>query len=101
MTRERLSEEAAKAALAGLDGWSMEEGGGAILKRFAFADFSAAFGFMARAALVAEKLDHHPEWSNVYNRVEVRLTTHAARGLTALDFEMARAMDRLAPPQEK
>jgi 4a-hydroxytetrahydrobiopterin dehydratase len=83
MTRERLSEEAAKAALAGLDGWSMEEGGGAILKRFAFADFSAAFGFMARAALVAEKLDHHPEWSNM------------------LDFDLARAMDRIAPPQEK
>lgn len=96
MTRERLSAEAARVALAGLEGWSMEEGGGAILKRFVFPDFSAAFGFMARAALAAEKLDHHPEWSNVYNRVEVRLTTHSARGLTGLDFELARAMDRLA-----
>ena len=99
MTRERLSADAAQAALAGLEGWSMEEGGGALLKRFVFADFSAAFGFMARAALAAEKLDHHPEWSNVYNRVEVRLTTHAARGLTMLDFELARTMDRLAAQQ--
>lgn len=99
MTRERLTDEAARVALAGLDGWAIEEGGGAIRKRFVFADFSAAFGFMARAALAAEKLDHHPEWSNVYNRVEVRLATHSARGLTALDFELARAMDRIAAPQ--
>ncbi|MCO5156029.1 MAG: 4a-hydroxytetrahydrobiopterin dehydratase [Aquamicrobium sp.] len=96
MKPERLDAEAAKAALAALDGWALEEGGGAILKSFVFADFSAAFGFMARAALAAEKLDHHPEWSNVYNRVEVRLTTHSARGLTALDLDLARTMDRLA-----
>ena len=98
MTRDRLDEAAVGQALAGLDGWTLEEGGGAIVRRFSFADFNAAFGFMARAALVAEKLDHHPEWSNVYNRVEVRLTTHSARGLTALDFELARAMDRIAAP---
>lgn len=96
MTRERLDSEAARAALAGLDGWTIEEGGAAIVRRFVFADFAAAFGFMAQAALAAEKLDHHPEWSNVYNRVEVRLTTHSARGLTARDFELARAMDRIA-----
>lgn len=96
MTRDRLDEAAVGQALAGLDGWTLEEGGGAILKRFAFSDFSAAFGFMARAALAAEKLDHHPEWSNVYNRVEVRLATHSARGLTALDFELAQLMDAIA-----
>lgn len=96
MTRDRLDAEAVEAALAALDGWTLEEGGGAILRRFAFSDFNAAFGFMTRAALVAEKLDHHPEWSNVYNRVEVRLTTHSARGLTALDFELARRMDAIA-----
>lgn len=96
MTRARLDAKAVEAALAGLDGWTLAEDGAAISKRFVFADFSAAFGFMSRAALVAEKLDHHPEWSNVYNRVEVRLTTHSARGLTALDFELARAMERIA-----
>jgi len=96
MRPERLDIEAAKAALAELDGWALEEDGGAIRKSFVFADFSAAFGFMARAALASEKLDHHPEWSNVYNRVEVRLTTHSARGLTALDLDLARTMDRLA-----
>jgi 4a-hydroxytetrahydrobiopterin dehydratase len=96
MTRGLLDAAAVESALAGLDGWTLEEGGGAIGRRFVFADFSAAFGFMARAALAAEKLDHHPEWSNVYNRIEVRLATHSARGLTALDFELARAMDRIA-----
>lgn len=95
MTRARLDAKAVEAALAGLEGWTLAEDGAAIAKRFVFADFSAAFGFMSRAALVAEKLDHHPEWSNVYNRIEVRLTTHSARGLTALDFEMARAMERI------
>lgn len=96
MRPERIDAAAVKEALADLDGWTLEDGGGAIRKTFAFADFSAAFGFMARAALAAEKLDHHPEWSNVYNRVEVRLTTHSARGLTALDLDLARTMDRLA-----
>lgn len=96
MTRARLDAKAVEAALAGLEGWTLAEDGAAIARHFVFADFSAAFGFMARAALVAEKLDHHPEWSNVYNRVEVRLTTHSARGLTALDFELARAMERIA-----
>lgn len=85
-----------KQALASLDNWQLEDGGLAITRRFVFADFSAAFGFMARAALAAEKMDHHPEWSNVYNRVEVRLTTHDAGGLTDRDIKLAAAMDRLA-----
>jgi 4a-hydroxytetrahydrobiopterin dehydratase len=101
MTRARLNDAEIATALAGLDGWRLEEGGGAILKKFVFADFSAAFGFMARAALAAEKLDHHPEWSNVWNRVEVRLATHDAHGLTALDFELARMMDGFATPQQE
>ena len=96
MSRRLLDGEAVKVALASLEGWSLEEGGAAIHKRFVFADFSAAFGFMARAALAAERLDHHPEWTNVWNRVEVRLTTHDAHGLTARDFELARAMDGFA-----
>jgi len=93
---KKLDIDAAKAALAGLDGWTLEDGGLAITRRFKFTDFSAAFGFMARSALAAEKLDHHPEWSNVYNRVEVRLTTHSAGGLTSRDFELAKIMDAIA-----
>jgi 4a-hydroxytetrahydrobiopterin dehydratase len=84
------------AALAQLDGWRAVEGREAIAKSFKFADFNAAFGFMARVALLAEKLDHHPEWSNVYNRVEVVLATHDAGGVTELDLAMARFMDSLA-----
>lgn len=83
-------------AVAALDGWSLEEGGQAILRTWRFADFSEAFGFMARAALAAEKMDHHPEWSNVYSRVSVRLTTHDAGGLTAKDIALAKAMDAAA-----
>ena len=94
--RERLDAPAIEAALAGLDGWSQGENARFIAKRFTFPHFNAAFGFMTRAALVAEKLDHHPEWTNVYNRVEVRLTTHSAGGVTALDFELAKAMNRIA-----
>lgn len=85
-----------KEALAKLDNWQLEDGGLAITRRFVFSDFSAAFGFMTRAALAAEKMDHHPEWSNVYNRVEIRLTTHDAGGLTDRDFDLAVAMDRIA-----
>ena len=65
-------------------------------KTFKFKDFSEAFGFMARAALVAEKMDHHPEWTNVWNRVDVTLSTHSAGGLTELDLKLAEAMDRIA-----
>ena len=97
MTRPaRLSDAEIRTRLATLPGWSLAAG--KLRREFRFADFSEAFGFMARAALAAEKLDHHPEWSNVWNRVTVELSTHDAGGLTALDFELAAAMDRLAGP---
>lgn len=98
MRPPRLTGQARDAALAPLlaAGWTVTEGRDAITRTFRFADFSAAWGFMARAALVAEKLDHHPEWTNVWNRVTVTLTTHDAGGLTQLDIELATAMDRLA-----
>ena len=93
---DKLTDEARRAALAKLAGWSEVEGRDAISKTFVFADFNAAFGFMTRVALVAEKLDHHPEWFNVYKTVTVTLSTHDAGGLTARDVELAQAMDRLA-----
>ena len=86
----------APTALNGLQGWTAAEDGKAILKTFRFEDFNAAFAFMTRVALKAEKLDHHPEWFNVYNRVEVTLTTHDADGLSALDVTMAQFMDSVA-----
>jgi 4a-hydroxytetrahydrobiopterin dehydratase len=87
----------AAAALAELPGWAAFEGGrDAIRRTYKFADFNAAFGFMTRVALMADKLDHHPEWSNVYNRVEVTLTTHDADGVTALDVQLAHFMDAAA-----
>ena len=82
--------------LAALDGWLRVPGREAITRSYRFADFNAAFGWMARVALLAEKLDHHPEWRNTYNRVEVVLTTHDAGGLTELDFQLAGFMDRAA-----
>jgi 4a-hydroxytetrahydrobiopterin dehydratase len=93
---QKLGAEARKAALAKLTGWSEAQGRDAISKRFVFADFNAAFGFMTRAALVAEKMDHHPEWFNVYKTVEVTLATHDAGGVTELDVKLAQAMDRIA-----
>jgi 4a-hydroxytetrahydrobiopterin dehydratase len=93
---EKLAGDARNAALAGLSGWREVEGRDAIAKTFTFKDFNAAFGFMTRVALVAEKLDHHPEWFNVYKTVNVTLATHDAGGLTGLDIELAQAMDRLA-----
>ena len=83
-------------ALAGLDGWTAVEGREAIRKSFSFKDFNQAFGFMTRIALAAEKLDHHPEWFNVYNRVDVTLATHDAGGVTELDVKMAKLMDLTA-----
>jgi len=93
---QKLSGEARKSALARLNGWSETPGRDAITKKFVFKDFNQAFGFMARAALVAEKMDHHPEWSNVYKTVEVTLSTHDAGGLTDLDAKLAEAMDKNA-----
>ena len=86
----------AQAALAQLSDWSAHESRDAIVKTFRFGDFNKAFGFMARVALLAEKMDHHPEWSNVYDRVEVLLSTHDADGVTALDLKMAKFMDEVA-----
>jgi 4a-hydroxytetrahydrobiopterin dehydratase len=94
MARERIG---APAACAKLEGWSpATTGRDAITKTFRFADFNAAFGFMTRTALMADKLDHHPEWFNVYNRVEVLLATHDADGVTDLDVKLATFMDTAA-----
>ena len=92
----RPSRIGAAAALSQLTGWQKVEGRDAISKTFRFKDFNAAFGFMTRVALEAEKHDHHPEWFNVYNRVEVILTTHDANGVSALDVALAQFMDALA-----
>ena len=86
----------AQAALGSLSGWSADGGRDALVKSFRFPDFNAAFGFMSRVALLAEKLDHHPEWTNVYGRVDVLLTTHDAGGVTELDLRLARFMDEAA-----
>ena len=93
MAQDRIG---AKAALSELQGWRAADGRDAIVKSFRFKDFNAAFGFMARVALLAEQMNHHPEWSNVYDKVEVTLTTHDAGGVTALDLKMARFMDEAA-----
>jgi 4a-hydroxytetrahydrobiopterin dehydratase len=93
---QKLTAEARKAALTKLAGWSEAAGGDAISKKFIFKDFNQAFGFMTRAALVAEKMDHHPEWFNVYKTVEVTLSTHDASGVTELDIKLAEAMNKLA-----
>jgi 4a-hydroxytetrahydrobiopterin dehydratase len=79
-----------------LSEWTVVPDRDAIAKTFVFADFNAAFGFMARVGLMAEKMDHHPEWFNIYNRVEVTLSTHDAGGVTSLDVQMARFMDLVA-----
>lgn len=91
-----LSETEREAALAGLNGWAYDAGRGGIARRFAFADFSTAFAFMTRVALAAEKADHHPDWSNVWNRVDVLLSTHDAGGVTARDVALAKAIDAIA-----
>jgi len=83
-------------ALGKLVKWKLVAGRDAITRKFEFADFSRAFAFMTRAALLAEKMDHHPEWFNVYNRVEVTLSTHDAGGVTQKDIDLATAMDSFA-----
>jgi 4a-hydroxytetrahydrobiopterin dehydratase len=93
---ERLSAEARTSALKDLSGWTETQGREAIARTFIFKDFNEAFGFMSRAALVAEKNDHHPEWRNIYKTVEVVLATHDAGGITARDIELARAMNAIA-----
>src|SRR3954463_6745538 len=92
----KLEGEARKSALAQLKDWHELPNRDAIAKKFVFRDFNEAFGFMARAALVAEKMDHHPEWSNVYKTVEVTLSTHDAGGLTEKDLALAKAMNKFA-----
>jgi 4a-hydroxytetrahydrobiopterin dehydratase len=92
----KLTADARKAALARLSGWSEAAGRDAITRKFVFKDFNEAFGFMTRAALVAEKMDHHPEWFNVYKTVEVTLSTHDAGGVTERDIGLAEAMNKIA-----
>ena len=96
MKHEKLDEAAIAEALASLEGWSRSADGIAIEKRYKFGSFREAFGFMTEGALAAEKFNHHPEWFNVYNRVDVRLTNHDAGGLTELDFKLAAAMETAA-----
>ncbi len=92
----RLTAEERRSALAGLPRWTVADGREAITRTFAFRDFAAAFAWMTKVAEIAERMNHHPEWSNVYRTVTVTLATHDAGGLTGLDIRMAEAMDRLA-----
>jgi 4a-hydroxytetrahydrobiopterin dehydratase len=93
---KKMDAEGRARALRELPGWSEAPGRDAITRKFQFGDFNAAFAFMTRVALLAEKMDHHPEWSNVYNRVEVMLSTHDAGGVTEKDIAMAKAMEDYA-----
>ncbi len=93
---ERLQGPARIKALQSLSGWEEVQGRDAITKTFRFKNFRKAFAFMSEAALVAEKMDHHPEWANVYGKVEVTLTTHSAQGVTQLDIALAQKMDEIA-----
>ena len=92
----KLDPAAREAALKDLPNWREVPGRDVIARKFEFKDFNAAFGFMTRVALLAERMDHHPEWMNVYKTVDVRLTTHDAGGLTEKDIRMAKAMDAYA-----
>ena len=92
---EKLDEAARQGIPALLPQWQLAEGRDAITRTFTFKDFNAAFGFMSRVALIAEKMDHHPEWFNVYNRVEITLSTHDAGGVTERDIKLARQIDAL------
>ncbi len=97
---ERLTDEARDAALAQLPGWAKADDRDALTRTFRFKTFNAAFGFMSRVALAAERMNHHPEWCNVYNTVRVILTTHDAGGITQKDIDLARKMNRFAEPTE-
>jgi 4a-hydroxytetrahydrobiopterin dehydratase len=94
MTVAKLSDQEIATALVKLPGWSRVDGRSAIVKKFQFADFNDAWGFMCRVALAAEKQDHHPEWFNVWNRVEITLSTHDAGGLSARDVRLAETIER-------
>nr|WP_272213999.1 4a-hydroxytetrahydrobiopterin dehydratase [Marinicella sp. W31]MDC2879935.1 4a-hydroxytetrahydrobiopterin dehydratase [Marinicella sp. W31] len=96
MNDARLKPEALAAIMQSHQNWSVSKDGNAITRNFRFADFREAFAFMSECALAAERLDHHPEWLNVYNRVGVSLTTHSSGGISARDIEMAAIMDRAA-----
>lgn len=93
---DKLSDTAHAAALNELGSWSLDDGRDAISRQFVFKDFVQAFGFMSQSALIAEKLNHHPEWSNIYKTVNVTLTTHDCDGLSELDIKLAKAMDKIA-----
>lgn len=93
---KRLTDAERSALLAELDGWSLDPARDAIRRSIKFKDFSAAWGFMTRVALAAEAMDHHPEWSNIWNRVDITLSTHDAGGLTARDADLARKIDKIA-----
>jgi 4a-hydroxytetrahydrobiopterin dehydratase len=92
----RLDEDERASALEALPQWTFDEAAAAIRRSFVFADFAEAFAFMTRVAAAAEAVDHHPDWSNSWNRVEIALTTHSAGGVTALDLELARTINSLA-----
>lgn len=92
---EKLNSDERSALLAAHPDWTYDESRDAIMRRFIFADFARAFGFMTSVAILAEKMDHHPEWSNVYNRVDILLTTHDADGLSARDAKLAAAIEAL------
>ena len=92
----KLTEQEAKEGVVVLDGWELSRGGDAIRRNFKFGDFVEAWGFMTRVAMLAEKQDHHPEWSNVYNKVEIELTTHDCDGLSDRDMKLAAEIDKLA-----
>lgn len=96
---EKLDKNAIITALATLKGWQLTEEGKTIEKELRFANFQAAFGFMTQVALVAEKIDHHPEWRNIYNKVHIRLTTHDCQGLSHRDIELATFIDTLTSKQ--
>ena len=96
MAREKLERAAIERALKELDGWTLDVGGKSISRKFEFRNFSEAFAFMTRSALAAEKLDHHPDWSNVYKTVNVTLSTHDAGGVTESDLGLARRMNAFA-----